>query len=79
MPDKHNPDQPMIYQIRIEGHLDARWQAWFEGWAITQQDNGETLITGEVMDQAALFGLMRKIRDLGVPLVSVCRLSPQSK
>jgi hypothetical protein len=62
---------PMIYQIRIQGHLDSQWTAWFEGLTITLEDNGETLLTGPVIDQAALHGLIKKVRDLGIPLVSV--------
>ena len=64
------PDQPVTYQIRIKGHLDMQWTDWFEGLAITLEDNGDTLLTGAV-DQAALHGLFKKVRDLGLPLVSV--------
>ncbi|MGO8950333.1 MAG: hypothetical protein ACLQUY_22270 [Ktedonobacterales bacterium] len=66
-----DPVQPMICHIRIEGHLGPRWSDWFEGLAITLQDNGQTLLSGLVVDQAALHGLMRKVRDLGIPLLSV--------
>jgi hypothetical protein len=59
------------YEIRIKGHLDDRWAAWFEGLTITLEDNGDTLLTGRVVDQAALHGLLKKVRDLGLPLVSV--------
>ena len=65
--------QPMIYQIKIEGHLGREWADWFEGLAITALDNGETLLTGTVVDQAALHGLLRKVRDVGIPLLSVVR------
>lgn len=68
---KPGPQEPMIYQIRIEGHLDAQWTDWFERLTITQQENGDTLLTGPVRDQAALFGLLKKVRDLGLTLVSV--------
>jgi hypothetical protein len=63
--------QPVIYQIRVRGHLDSQWKDWFEGLAITLEENGDTLITGPVVDQSALHGLLRKVRDLGLPLVSV--------
>jgi hypothetical protein len=69
-------DQPMVYQIRIEGHLGPKWTAWFGGLSITQEDNGETLLTGPVVDQAALHGLLRKVRDLGMPLISAIRVQP---
>ena len=58
-------------QIRIKGHLDRRWTGWFEGLTITPEDNGETLLTGPVVDQAAPHGLLKKVRDLGMPLLSV--------
>jgi hypothetical protein len=63
--------QPITYQIRIKGHLGPEWTQWFGGLAITLDDNGETLLTGPLVDQAALYGLLRTVRDLGVPLVSV--------
>jgi hypothetical protein len=68
---KTDPAQPMVYQIRMEGHLDAQWTDWFSGLSITLEENGDTLLTGPVADQAALFGLLKKIRDLGLPLISV--------
>ncbi len=71
-----DPGQPRVYQIRIEGHLGREWTDWFEGLAITLEDNGDTLVTGPVIDQAALHGLLKKVRDLGMPLVSVIRLKP---
>ena len=67
---------PGLYEIRIKGHLDNRWADWFEGLTITLEDNGETLLTGPVVDQAALHGLLRKVRDLGMPLISVSRVRP---
>ena len=71
MSDKRNPDQPIIYQINIEGHLDDRWADWFENASISLEENGDTLITCPVVDQAALHGLLKKVRDLGIPLLSV--------
>ena len=70
------PSQPMIYQIRLQGHLGQRWTAWFEGLTITREENGDTLLTGPVVDQAALYGLLRKVRDLGMPLLSVLYVEP---
>jgi len=63
--------QPMIYQIRISGHLGRQWTNWFEGLTITLEEDGDTLLTGPVIDQAALHGLLKKVRDLGMPLLSV--------
>jgi hypothetical protein len=68
---KTDPGKSMVYQIRIKGHLDRRWTDWFGGLTITLEDNGDTLLTGPVVDQAALHGLLRKVRDLGMPLISV--------
>jgi hypothetical protein len=59
------------YEIRLKGHLDDRWAGWFEDLSLTREANGETLLSGPVVDQAALHGLLRKVRDLGLPLVSV--------
>lgn len=66
--------QSEIYQIRIKGHLGRQWAAWFEGLTITLEDNGDTLVTGPVIDQAALHGLLKRVRDLGATLISVTRL-----
>jgi len=66
----------MIYQIRIKGHLGPQWADWFEGLTITLEDNGDTLLTGPVIDQAALHGLLKKVRELGMPLLSVNRIEP---
>jgi hypothetical protein len=71
-----DPGQPMVYRIRITGHLGREWTDWFEGLAITLENNGDTLLTGPVVDQAALHGLLKKVRDLGMPLVSVNRVRP---
>jgi hypothetical protein len=68
--------EPGFYEIRIKGHLADRWVDWFGGLTITLEDNGDTLLTGPVIDQAALFGLLRKVRDLGMPLISVICVEP---
>ena len=66
----------MVYQIRLEGHLGGQWTDWFGGLTITLEDNGDTLVTGPVVDQAALHGLLKRVRDLGMPLISVNRVEP---
>jgi hypothetical protein len=63
--------QPLVYQIRIKGHFGRQWTDWFGGLTITLEDNGETLLTGPVVDQAALYGLLKKVRGVGMPLLSV--------
>jgi hypothetical protein len=73
---KTDPSQPMLYQIRIKGHLGREWTDWFEGLAITLEEDGDTLLTGPVVDQAALHGLLKKVRDLGMPLLSVSAVKP---
>ncbi|MEM7128833.1 MAG: hypothetical protein AAF702_21040 [Chloroflexota bacterium] len=70
------PGDPMIYQIRVQGHLDDQWQPWFEGLTITLEEEGTTLLTGPIVDQAALYGFLRKVRDLGLPLLFVNCLEP---
>jgi len=72
--EDHN--EPELYEIRIKGHLDDRWTNWFGGLTITLEEGGETLLTGPVIDQAALHGLLKKVRDLGMPLLSVNRTKP---
>jgi hypothetical protein len=67
-------DEPERYEIRIKGHLDNRWTGQFSGLTLTREANGETLLTGPMVDQAALFGVLRKVRDLGTPLLSVTRV-----
>jgi hypothetical protein len=66
----HDPSKLMIYEIRVKGHLGRQWTEWFRGLSITLEDNGDTLLTGP-MDQAALHGVLKKVRDLAIPLVSV--------
>ena len=66
----------MVYQIRLKGHLGCQWTDWFGGLTITLEENGDTLLTGPVVDQAALYGLLRKVRDLGMPLLSVIQVKP---
>ncbi|MGB8645909.1 MAG: DUF4386 domain-containing protein [Anaerolineae bacterium] len=73
---KTDPGQPLVYQIRIKGHLGSQWTDWFEGLSITLQDSGDTLLTGPVIDQAALHGLLKRVRDLGMPLLSVSPVQP---
>ena len=73
---KTNASQPVVYQIRIKGHLGSQWTDWFGGMTITLEDNGNTLLTGPVIDQAALHGLLKKVRNLGMPLVSVNPVEP---
>jgi hypothetical protein len=73
-PEYH--DESGLYEIRLKGHLDNRWADWFEGLTITLEEDGDTLLTGPVIDQAALHGLLKKVRDLGLPLVSVSPVEP---
>lgn len=72
-------DDPGYYEIRIKGHLDQRWAERFEGLVITLEANGNTLLSGTAVDQAALHGWLRKVRDLGMPLISVTRTPPVSQ
>jgi len=72
-------DQLVIYQIRVESHLDFDWTDWFEGLTITLEENGYTLLTGPVIDQAALYRLLKKVRDLGMPLISVNRVEAKTQ
>lgn len=65
-----DPSKPMIYQIRIKGHLDEQWTDWFSGLTITLEESGYSLLTGPITDQAALFGLLRRVSDLGMKLIS---------
>lgn len=70
----NTPNQAAIYQIRLRGHLGRQWAGWFEGLTITLEENGDTLLTGTVVDQSALHGLLKKVRDIGMPLISVMRV-----
>ena len=72
--DRHH--DPGRYEIRVKGHLDTRWAAWFDGLTIAHGGDGTTIIEGPVADQAALHGLLQKIRDLGLPLISVNHAAP---
>jgi hypothetical protein len=72
--EQENHYEPGLYEIRIKGHLDDQWDAWFGGLTITLEDNGNTLLAGPVVDQTALHGLLRKVRDLGIQLISVIRV-----
>ena len=69
--------EPAQYEIRLKGHLDARWAAWFDGLSLIQESDGTTLIRGSVIDQAALHGLLSKVRDLGLPLIAVTQVDPK--
>ncbi len=66
-----NPAPPLIYQIRVRSQLPSGWSGWFDGLTITLEENGHMLLTGPVIDQAALYGILKKVRDLGMPLISV--------
>lgn len=70
-------DKPWRCEFRIRGHLDDRWAGWFDGLTLTREDNGATLFTGHVPDQAAVYGLLRKVRDLGLPLLSLVLVAPE--
>ena len=80
MADTRNPTtgprQPPVYQIRVRGQLGPQWTGWFGGLTVTPEANGDTLLTGPVVDQAALHGLLRRVRDLGLPLLSVMPVEP---
>ena len=80
MANELNPEtdrnEPMTYAIRLKGHLGHAWSEWFGGFTITLEENGDTLLTGPVSDQAALYGLLKKVRNLGIPLLAVNRIEP---
>lgn len=69
---------PQLYEIRLRGRLDARWATWFDGLTLTRESGGTTLIRGLVVDQSALHGLLQKVRDLGLPLLSVQQVEPDN-
>ena len=69
-------DEPRVYEVRIQGHLDAQWADWFGVLTVKLEPNGDTLLSGTIADEAALHGLLRKVRDLGMPLISVKRIEP---
>ena len=71
---KNEPGQAVVYQIRLKGELGRQWTNWFDGLTITQEETGDTLLTGPVIDQTALHGVLKKVRDLGMPLVSVIQV-----
>ncbi|MGH2515558.1 MAG: hypothetical protein ACRDHP_07870 [Ktedonobacterales bacterium] len=75
-PSPDDPDEAGRYEIRLKGHLDTRWAIWFDGLRLSHERDGTTLIQGPVVDQAALHGLLRRVRDLGLPLVSVNQVVP---
>jgi len=69
-----DPAEAGLYEVRLTGHLDARWTAWFDGLTVRHDDDGTTVISGRIADQAALHGLLQRVRDLGLPLISVSRV-----
>ena len=75
-PTRRSSDRPEVYQIVLEGHLSGQWSDWFDGFTLVMDERGRTILVGPVADQPALHGVLKKIRDLGLPLVSVNRLGP---
>jgi hypothetical protein len=67
------------YEIRVTGHLSSRWEAWFDGLSLTRADDGTTIMGGEIVDQSALHGVLRKLRDIGIPLISVTQLQSEGE
>lgn len=72
-----DPREAAGYEIRLTGHLDARWDTWFDGFTVSYEADGTTVISGPIVDQAALHGVLQRVRDLGLPLVSVTQLAVQ--
>lgn len=75
---KPDTNRPLVYQFRIKGHLGQQWKDWFDGLTITLEEDGNTLLSGPVLDQAALHGILKRIRDVGVPLLSVNVIEPKN-
>jgi hypothetical protein len=75
----HDPDRPTVYQITLKGQLSGAWADWFGGMSVTLTEDGDTLLTGAVTDQAALHGLLKKVRDLGLPLLSLQCVAPDQR
>ncbi len=73
-PTAHQPPDSQWYEIRLQGHLEPRWATWFDGMTLTTAGDGTTVLSGPVADQAALHGVLARIRDLGLPLIAVTRL-----
>jgi hypothetical protein len=71
--------EPARYEVRLQGHLDARWAAWFDGLSLKRESDGTTVIQGPIADQAALHGLLRKVNDLGLALISVTRIQASNE
>jgi hypothetical protein len=80
-PDSNQPavDEPLVYEIRIAGHLPSRWSAWFEGLAVAPEPDGTTRLSGPVADQAALYGLLKRVRDTGLTLIAVNQIPPKQE
>ena len=76
---QNDPNQPKIYQIRLQGYLSSQWADWFDGMTITLEDDGNTLLTGPIVDQAALYGVLKKVRDFGLPLLSLHAIMPEQE
>jgi hypothetical protein len=75
---ERDPDRPTVFQIRIQGYLGQQWQGWFEGLTITLEEDGNTLLNGPIVDQSALHGILKKIRNLGMPLLAVNAADPNN-
>lgn len=73
----NDPDTSKIFQIRLQGHLGQQWAGWFDGLTIVLEEDGNTLLSGPIIDQSALHGILKKIRDLGMPLLAVSQIEPQ--